>query len=251
MCSGLFGAAVSAQSLLFIGSVLYVLYSQSPWAWTDLIRGYNAFLGPFVQYTVVQILALFNLAFKGLVPFLNCSVFFTSRVTQGYLLPTLVQEADTVAELGLAVLGLIKSLCVSLLNWLLSAMVDCPASNGDACFDLGPQTLDVVTPTADVRNSVVAGVAFAGNVCTTLSPVLDIVTYPFMDLNFATGLHNLVNTVLFLLVQIPDMTYLRCLRYGGEGPLMRAPDLEPFFAFRVLVAGLTRPWARSSTTGWT
>ena len=96
----MFGAAVSALSLLFIGSVLYVLYSQSPWAWTDLIRGYNAFLGPFVQYTVVQILALFNLAFKGLVPFLNGSVFFMSCVLQGYLLTTLVQEADTVADLG-------------------------------------------------------------------------------------------------------------------------------------------------------
>ena len=58
-----------------------------------------------------------------------------------------------------------------------------------------------------------------------------------MDLNFATGLHNLVNAVLFLLVQIPDMTYLRCLRYCGEGQLKCAPDLEPFFAF--LVAGLT------------
>ena len=33
VCSGVFGAAVSALSLLFIGSVLYVLYSQSPWAW--------------------------------------------------------------------------------------------------------------------------------------------------------------------------------------------------------------------------
>ena len=57
-----------------------------------------------------------------------------------------------------------------------------------------------------MRNAVVAGVAFAGNVCTTLNPAIYIVTYPFMDLNFATGLHNLVNAVLFLLVQIPDMT---------------------------------------------
>ena len=54
------------------------------------------------SYTVVQILAQFNLklAFKGLVPFLNGSVFFMSCVLQGYLLTTLVQEADTVADLG-------------------------------------------------------------------------------------------------------------------------------------------------------
>ena len=30
VCSGVFGAAVSALSLRFIGSFLYVLYSQSP-----------------------------------------------------------------------------------------------------------------------------------------------------------------------------------------------------------------------------
>ena len=86
-------------------------------------------------------------------------------------------------------------------------MVDCPASNGDACFDVGPQTLDVVKSMADVRNAVVAGVAFASNLCTTLNLVIGIVTYPFMDLNFATGLHNLFNAVLFLLLQISDMTY--------------------------------------------
>ena len=34
-----------------------------------------------------------------------------------------------------------------------------------------------------------------------------------------------------------DMTYLCCLRYGAEGPLMCALDLEPFIAF--LVAGLS------------
>ena len=31
------------------------------------LQAYNALLGPFIQYTVVQILVLFNLAFKGLI----------------------------------------------------------------------------------------------------------------------------------------------------------------------------------------
>ena len=50
-------------------------------------------------------------------------------------------------------------------------------------------------------------IAFASNVCITLNPVIDILTYPFMDLNFATGLHNLVNALLFLLVQIQDIMW--------------------------------------------
>ena len=72
-----------------------------------------------------------------------------------------MQEADTVAEQGLAVLCLIKSSCISLLNWLLSAMVACPASSGYTCFYVGPRMLDMVALMADMRNAVVAVVAIA------------------------------------------------------------------------------------------
>ena len=34
--------------LLMIGSVIYVVYEDFLWVWTDLARAYNAFLGPFM-----------------------------------------------------------------------------------------------------------------------------------------------------------------------------------------------------------
>lgn len=237
LLSSLLSVLAWVSVLLILGSILFVAYEQSPWVWTDLIRAYNAFLGPFFQGTVIQILSLFNLVFQGLIPFWNGAFFFVSRVMQGFLLPTMVQEAPTLKSLGLALLALTKSACVSLFNWIQSAVVDCPASRGDACFDMAQRTLDLVTPMAGLRDAVVASALFAQRICTPVGPILDILTYPFMDLNLAVGVHSLANAALYLVVHVPDITLLRCTRYGSEAALMCTPDLEPVFAF--LVSGVS------------
>ena len=244
--SGLYAAVNLASSLLSVltwacvvlmmGSVLYVCYEQSPWVWTDLIRAYNAFFGPFFQSTVIQILNLFNMVFKGLIPLWNSVFFFISRSLQGYLLPVMIQEASTFESLGASLFELAKTLCVSLFSWMQSVVVDCPLSQGEACFDTSGRTLDLVTPMASLRDAVISCVAFAHTICTPVGPIVDILTYPFMDLNFATGVHSLVNAVLYLFVQSPDVTVMRCARYGQEASLMCTPDLEPVFSF--LVSGV-------------
>ena len=71
LASAVLGILVWASALLVLGSVFYVSYEQSPWVWTDLIRAYNAFLGPFFQGTVVQVFVLINYTFRGAVPFWN------------------------------------------------------------------------------------------------------------------------------------------------------------------------------------
>ena len=57
-----------------------------------------------------------------------------------------------------------------------------------------------------------------------------------MDLNFATGFHKIMNAVLYLAIQMPHVTHLRCSRHASEGALMCTPDFEPVFDF--LVSGI-------------
>ena len=51
-----------------------------------------------------------------------------------------------------------------------------------------------------------------------------IVKYPFMDLNLATGIHNLINFVQFAFVQVPSITVMRCMWYGAKQPLLCTPQ---------------------------
>ena len=222
--------------LLVLGSVFYVAYEQSPSVWTDMIRSYNAFLGPFIQNTVIEIFNLLNIVFKGIIPLWNSIFYFISRVLQGYLLPTVVQESPLLGKIGVSMFSLAKHSCFSLFHWIEPMVIDCPQSQGDACFDLSRYTLDLVTPLADFRQSVIHFTQIIKNVCQPSAPLLDILTYPFMDLNFATSVHYLVNSVLYACCQMPALTYLRCTRYGSDQPLLCTPDMDPVYSF--LVTGI-------------
>ena len=219
--------------VMLVGSILYVTYEQAPWVWTDLARAYNAFLGPFVNTTVVGFAGIFNTIFRGVVPLWNGFFYFINRLLSGYLLPTAISESLTLGRIGLSLYGFSKHLAVSLFSWTQTTVVHCPASNGDACFDLVDRTLDVVTPMADVRDVVGHFVGIVRSVCDPVTPLLDVFTFPFMDLNLAKGVHNIANSVLFLAVQMPEITYLRCSRHIEETTLMCTPDMDPFYSFLV------------------
>ena len=71
MASALVTVMLWVSIVLLFSSILYVTYEQAPWVWTDLARAYNAFLGPFMQSTIVELLRLFNTVFKGKIPIWN------------------------------------------------------------------------------------------------------------------------------------------------------------------------------------
>jgi hypothetical protein len=219
-----------------MGSILYVTYEQAPWVWTDMARGYNAFMGPFIHNTVVQALKLFNEAFKGVVPLYNAFLFIVGRVMQGFIFPTLTTEFLAVQQIGVSLFSLCRNLVLSIFAWLQTVVVSCPDASGDACFDLSDRTMDLVAPMADVRNTIAALFGIFDRVCNPFRPVSDILAYPFMDLNLAKGIHNIINAVLYFVVQMPEVTYIRCKRHASAGYLMCTPDLEPVFIF--LVQGL-------------
>ena len=234
--SGLLGGLMWATILVAMGSIFYLLYEEFPWVWTDLARSYNAFLGPFIQNTVVEIFHLSNVVFRGIIPLWNGVVFFFMRLLNGYTLPLFIQEIPLFQALGGAVFDLVKHSVVSLFNFLQPLLSNCPEINGDMCFEAANRTLDLMTPMADVRQTVTHLVILSKNICGFVGPVVDAASFPFMDINFASAVHNLVNGVLYLFVSVSKVTYLRCTRHGGEEPLMCTPDLEPAFLF--LAAGI-------------
>jgi hypothetical protein len=45
--------------------------------------------------------------------------------------------------------------------------------------------------------------------------VVDVALYPFLDINFGLGVHNLANGLLHLVIHMPAMTIERCKAGGG------------------------------------
>jgi hypothetical protein len=193
-------------------------------------------MGPFINNTIVGVVNIFNTVFKGVIPLWNGFNFFISRLLSGYFLPTMISESVVLGKTGLAVYSFAKHSAISLFVWVRSVAVSCPASSGDSCFDLTDRTLDIVTPMADIRDAVGYLVSIVRSVCDSVTPIFDIVTFPFMDLSLAKGVHNIANAILYLVVQMPEITYLRCSRHGTETVLMCTPDMDPFYSF--LVTGI-------------
>ena len=233
LVSSLLNILLWVSALLLLSSIMYITYEESSWLWVDLIRSYNAFMGPFIQNTFVSLVELLNTAFKGVVPLWNGSVYFVGRVLQGYLLPTLIEESSVFKEMGVSLFAMCKALCFSLYNWVVPAVLGCPESDGDACFDVARYTMDLVTPLVYLRNTIMSFNQLIEKICKPSAPLLNIITYPFMDLNFALGLHYLTNALLYLTVHLPRITYMRCKRFGAIQPLLCAPDLGPVYNFHI------------------
>ena len=229
--AGLLTGIFWVLALIALGSLVYVTYEQAPSVWTDMARSYNGYLGPFIHGTIVNILYLTNTLYRGIIPLWNGIIFFVSQLFQGYLVPTAITESSTIVKLGTFIFSLAKHLSYSCFQWISAVVVDCPVANGDACFDVAGRTFDLMTPMADLRGVVIQAVALSGRVCGFASPIVDILTYPFMDINFASAVHKIVNAVIYAPVQLAHVTYLRCDRHGGESLLMCTPDMEPAITF--------------------
>lgn len=229
--SALLGGVLWGTALIALGSLLYLVYEEFPWVWTDLARSYNAFLGPFIQNTIVEVLKLTNIVFRGIIPLWNGVIFFFLRLLNGYAIPALIQETPVFRALGGAIYDLVKHTLFSVFDYIQPILSNCPEVNGDLCFDAANRTLDLMTPMADARQAVSHLVVLTKDICGFVGPVMDAASFPFMDINFASAVHNLVNAVLYLLVSVSKVTFLRCTRHGGEEPLMCTPDLEPVFVF--------------------
>ncbi len=208
---------------------------------------WNSALGPSAQVLVVWPLRAFALVFDNVVPIWNAVIWIWKKVPHEILVRTVTWDLGTLVAAGEEVVGLCKALAVSLLGWI-GSFICC---NGDGtnpaaffssaacnpqCLDPGNRVFDLLEPMAYLRRFVVYLAMWLKDLCACLSGPIDLLTYPFMDINFAEGLHFTTNSVLFTVTQLPALTAHRCTTYGTESLVMCIPDFQP--PFQMLVAGL-------------
>lgn len=212
--------------IMVFWGVLFVVSQHSASVLIRFQYVYNSDMGGFMRMVLLLPLQLLQLTWDGVAPMYNLLVYCVKTIPSRVLLENVLQNfgdfKSCILELGNAIYALLTSLSAYVYTW-----VTPPDS-----FDAGLRVLDLLTPLGHFRLAVSYLLVWLGRICTVMMPPFDWIAYPFMDINFGEGIHNLVNSVLFLITQVPAITIQRCTAGGGD-LVYCLPDFEPVFQFAV------------------
>jgi len=211
---------------LFLWGVLYLCARHSSEALISFQEAYNSDVGGSIRLALVTPLHLANMLFDCVVPLWNLVIYCVKTVPTRVLLENVLRDLKNF-EKGVEHLALfLEKLVISLVNYV-QIIIRPPDS-----FDPNLRLLDLIGPLAELRLCVSYFLAWLGQVCSVATSVLDILTYPFLDINFGLGIHNTVNSLLQLIIHVPAVTVDRC--NAGGGPVVYClPDFEPVIELMV------------------
>ena len=225
---GLKGVLVLAI-LIIIWALLFMCARFSSEGLIAFQTAYNSTTGGVLRLSILMPLKLLQLLWDAIVPVYNLLVYCGSTIPIRILLENVLRDLsnfeNSMINLALFVRATIQSL---------TAYVDVILSPPDS-FDPNLRLLDLVTPLSYWRLAVSYVLAWIGDTCSVASSLGDVLAYPFLDINFGLGLHNLVNSVLALTIQVPTVTFQRCSAGGGQ-VVYCLPDFEPVVELAVVGA---------------
>lgn len=214
---------------VFFGS-LYVMYEENSEVVVGFVSFYNSSLGPWFSKVILAPLVLLDVIVKGLAPLYNTLVYWAKALFLDVLLPIIVDDLGILLKLGKVLLDFFGNLSISLKDFAVS--FDC---TGTSCLTPENHLVNCMTWMGNLRQFVALGVQLFGTFCGYLTSVVDLIVFPFMDYNFSSCIHNLVNSVTQLYFAIPHATYVRCnlAQNNTFKDLLCTPDAEPFFNYLV------------------
>lgn len=238
----MFGSAVSAilgYALWFflmtcIFSILYVLQGSYPKFLPEIAQLWNQ-VAPVLHTLLVLPMQLVQVLFTALVPIYNLWIYLGTRLLREVTLKYLPTLLDILLDIGINLTDLCKHLVYSTEGYLSPLVNPCTPPVSDTCYAVGPRLFDFLTPMSDVSKLAYNLGRITHGICAGAAGPSDIALYPFTDLNLAKALHNILNSILFALVQLPAVTTLRC-QSNNRDLLMCLPDFEP--CFNLMATGL-------------
>lgn len=238
--SGLLSALASYAQWLFISfalfSLLFVLQEQYASVLIQVVDSWNETYGPVIYDVVFFPMQVLNILFNSIVPIYNGLIWLGKLIIKNVVLRSAMENADSVMVIGKAVGSLAKHIIIQIPDYTSSVIVPCGKPVTDTCYDtgFGNRVFDIITPMADVRIMAGAVISICTSVCANAAGLVDIVLYPLLDINLAKAMHNLLNSVMYLLLQLPSITIQRCYN-NNHDLIMCLPDFEP--VFNMMVAG--------------
>ena len=233
--TGLAAYLIWGLVLTFAFSLLFVVQEYYPEVLLQAVDYWNSFAGPFIHSLIVVPAQIVDIVFAALVPVYNVVLWIISKFFYNAIVTSAIRDLTPYVDIANGIGGFIVEIAVSLVKYTGTFARNCPEPVTDRCYEVGERTFDLITPMARAQ---ILGVGIArlfDMLCMGLSAPIDIMIYPLLDINFAKGLHNIVNAILFPIIQIPSITYQRC-RNNANDLIMCIPDFEP--PYNMLSAGL-------------
>lgn len=213
--------------ILVLWGIAYVCALHAADALIAFQTAYNSTVGGAFRLAIVVPMQLVQLIWDGVVPVYNLIVYCIKTVPTRILLENILRNMGDFENAVINLALFIQSTTTSLYNYV-QIIIKQPDS-----FDPNLRLLDLITPLAYLRLSASYMLAWLGDMCSVASSLIDILMYPLLDINFGLGVHNVVNAVLTLFIQVPAVTVERCK--AGGGPIVYClPDFEPVIELAVI-----------------
>jgi hypothetical protein len=228
---------VSGVILFIVSCLLYVLFQYATDLMFELGDTYNSGLGASLQIVFVWPIKVLALIFEAICPIWNAVTWILMKLPSQILFQTVTYNIGILYNAIESFSLMMNALAMSCVSWV-GSFICCSEPDGfcnPRCFDAGERVFDLLSPLAHMRNLVVWVTQWLREMCNVMAGPMDIVTYPFMDINFAKGVHFLFNSVAYLVFHVPAITVERCSKYKDDGAVMCIPDFDP--VFNMLVSG--------------
>jgi len=236
--TGMYSFLVFAFLLSTLFCTIYVLFEYHPDVLVKVIGYYNNPVAPMIYSVFMVPLKVIDIFSKSILGVFNFLSWIVTQLFFKVFLKYTYRDWGLIQDFALAFAEFWRSLTLSTYNFVDIASKSCEDIDGSSCFDIGPRTFDLIRPMIGVRNMAVNTLQFLGNVCGIGAPVFQIALYLLTDINFAKGIHNLVNFILYSLIQLPIVTVKRCASGNGLAWSLATclPDIEP--PLNLLTSGL-------------
>jgi hypothetical protein len=266
LASYLLGKALYFAVILLLLALWIALFRSSAVLILDSIYVYNTRISPVLRAFVMVPLEYANLFITPFIAAYNAAVYTFQGLIQHVVFPALRSAPAPFLNAMNAFVDFVRELILSVVVYWGTLYGDCSTSgvvslvlnatfstdptaltsvsgNEINCFEPGQRSLNLMSPMAKLRVFVGYAGIFSKVSCSTLSPVFDIVMYPFLDINTAKFVHNTVNALLFWVVHTPMITLARCEESrkfddvnSWTHTMMCVPDLYP--GFNMMISGV-------------
>lgn len=222
----------TAAFMVLLSVVAFILFQYATDIMFEAVSAYNTSIGPSAQVLLIWPMQFATWWFEMFTPMFNAAMWFWKKLIPQVLVQTVTWNIGLVAEVVKAGGQVLLSLSISLFSWCQS-FVCCDSVSvtgcNARCFDTGERIFDLLTPMAHLRVCLVYLVEWLREMCHIVAGPMDLATFPFMDINFAKGVHFVFNSIVYMIFHVPAVTLERCSRFKDDGVIMCVPDFEPVF----------------------
>ena len=193
--SGLGQWALTVLTWISVAATIFLVYQFSGHVLIAITDMWNGGLGPSAQVLFVWPTAIINYVFKAVIPLWNAGIWLWKKVPAQILVRTVTYNLGLVISAAEAAAAFAEASAESVVAWV-GAFVCCDVPDGFCntnCLDAGTRVLDLIGPMGAIRAVVLFVAEWLKQMCGRLSGPIDFLTYGFMDLNLAEGVHFLLN----------------------------------------------------------